>query len=338
MTNLQTAVIVCHRINNYCSLLYVTMEAVVELESTVTESLAQHIGDGVLYSPKLAKALGGVSAEILLAYLWRKAQETAQQPLQLMRREIEEITGLNHFERERASQQLKQHQLLHYQPLSHDIEIIEFWLETERIRHFLTNLDNSEGRFNPPPPPAQPAQDPHFPIVRQPIAVRTSPHYQFEGPWESQSQFEAFQRELLEYFKQQGVPSPAAWTFKVVDGMSKGIISPFWDEFVQGIPLGSSQQVQREWEIAPGQPYPAFEEDRIQYYVQRGEPIEAATAKARRDLRNPVYAKDLWDGFLRKCDRVANDAAKAQQLGVQQPYLPPAFQVQTPVTKDQVMD
>jgi hypothetical protein len=120
--------------------------------------------------------------------------------------------------------------------------------------------------------------------------------------------------------------------------MSKGVLCPFWDEFVQGVPLGSSQQVQREWEIAPGQAYPAFEEERIQYYVQRGEPIEAATAKARRDLRNPVLAKDLWDGFLRKCDRVADEAVKAQQLGVQNPYLPPAFQAPTPITKEQVME
>lgn len=304
----------------------------------MTESLVQLIGDGVIYSPKLAKATGGVAAAILLNYLWEILESQPQQPLQLLRRELEFVIGFTELERESAIAKLSHRGLLHYQSAKHDQELMEFWLEKAKIQQFVANLDQSETISNSTRSLPRPTQDPHFPVVRQPIAIQTSPCYEFDGPWESRSQFEAFQRQLLEYFKQQGVPSPSGWTFRVIDSMSKGVLSPFWDDFLQGVPFGSSQQVQREWEIAPGQAYPAFEEERIQYYVRRGEPIEAATAKARRDLRHPVLAQDLWDGFLRKCNRVADEAAKAQQLGVRNPYLPPAFGAPTPITKEQVME
>lgn len=180
--------------------------------------------------------------------------------------------------------------------------------------------------------------DKFFPVQRQPIAVKVTPNYQFSGPWNSPEQFEEFQRALLEYFKNKGVENPGGWVFKIVDGMTKGLVSPFWDEFVAGIPLGESQRVKRDWEIQTGVPYPAFEEERIQYYIHKGEPLEVAVSKARSDLRDPVLGKDLWDGFLRKCDRIADEAIKAKNLGMSSPYLPPSFTDKPPVTKQSVMN
>lgn len=180
--------------------------------------------------------------------------------------------------------------------------------------------------------------DKFFPLRRQPIAVPVAPNYQFNGPWQSSEQFEEFQRALLDYFKQQGVSHPAGWVFKIIDGITKGLVSPFWDEFVAGIPLGESQKVKRDWEIEPGVPYPAFEEERIQYYLNRGEPLENAVSKARSDLRNPVLGKDLWEGFLRKCDRIADEAIKAKNLGVATPYLPSSFTNRPEITKQSVIN
>ena len=191
---------------------------------------------------------------------------------------------------------------------------------------------------NSSPPNRIVKTDKFFPARRQPIAVKVTPNYQFNGPWESQEQFEAFQRALLNYFKKQGVEHPGGWVFKIVDGMTKGLLSPFWDEFVAGIPLGESQKVKRDWEIEPGVPYPAFEEERIQYYLHKGEPIEVAVARARSDLRNPVLGKDLWEGFLRKCDRMADEAIKAKQLGVSTPYLPPSFTNKPQITTERVIE
>ena len=189
-----------------------------------------------------------------------------------------------------------------------------------------------------PTPARRVKTDKFFPVRRQPVAVKVTPHYQFSGPWESPEQFEEFQRALLEHFKQQGVNNPGGWIFRIVDGMTKGLVSPFWDEFLAGLPLGQSQKVQRDWEIEPGIPYPAFEEERTQYYLQKGEPLEVAVSKARSDLRNPVLGKDLWEGFLRKCDRMADEAIKAKQLGVTTPYLPPSFTSKPPVTKQGVIN
>ncbi|HEY9649055.1 MAG TPA: hypothetical protein V6C95_00220 [Coleofasciculaceae cyanobacterium] len=180
--------------------------------------------------------------------------------------------------------------------------------------------------------------DKFFPVRRQSIAVPVAPNYQFNGPWQSSEQFEEFQRALLDYFKQQGVNNPGGLVFKIIDGMTKGLVSPFWDEFVAGIPLGESQKVKRDWEIEPGIPYPAFEEERIQYYLNRGEPLETAVSKARSDLRHPVLGKDLWEGFLRKCDRLADEAIKAKNLGVATPYLPPSFTNRPEITKERVIN
>ncbi|HEY9610688.1 hypothetical protein [Allocoleopsis sp.] len=195
-----------------------------------------------------------------------------------------------------------------------------------------------EGIEDSPPSTRIVKTDKFFPVRRQPVAVKVTPHYQFSGPWESREQFEEFQRALLEYFKNQGVENPGGWVFRIVDGMTKGLVSPFWDEFVSGIPLGESQKVKRDWEIEPGVPYPAFEEERTQYYLQKGEPLEVAVSRARSDLRNPVLGKDLWEGFLRKCDRMADEALKAKQLGVKTPYLPPSFTTKPQVTTQSVVD
>lgn len=93
----------------------------------------------------------------------------------------------------------------------------------------------------------------------------------------------------------------------------------------------------QEWEIEPGIPYPNFKEERVQYWIAKGEPLETATAKAGSELRNPLIAKDLWEGFLRKCDRIADEAIKAKNMGVSTPYLPPSFTEKPPITKESVM-
>lgn len=201
-------------------------------------------------------------------------------------------------------------------------------------RHWSSNTNGDSAH----PQTRRVKTDKFFPVRRQPVAVKITPNYQFTGPWESPEQFEAFQRALWDYFKHQGVENPSGWVFRVIDGMTKGLVSPFWDEFVAGIPLGETQKVMRDWEVEPGIPYPAFEEERTQYYLHKGEPLEVAVARARSDLRDPVLGKDLWEGFLRKCDRIADEGIKAKQLGVSTPYLPPSFTNKPQVTKQSVIN
>ncbi|MGL4375986.1 MAG: hypothetical protein ACRCT1_06075 [Microcoleaceae cyanobacterium] len=145
-----------------------------------------------------------------------------------------------------------------------------------------------------------------------------------------------FQSELVKYAASQGKSSPEGWAHTVIKNHKSGEISPLWEDFVQGRPLGSGSAIKRDWEIESGEPYPAFKEERIQYWFAKGEPIESATLKAGNELRNPEVAKDLWEGFLRKSDRIANDALKAKYLGAT-PYLPPSFSEGSTVTKESVM-
>lgn len=293
-----------------------------------------YLGQGSIYYPQLAKAMGGVTVAILYQTLWQWA--TQKGTVQCSLTQLSQATGLNEQEQTMAREQLTARSLLSYHLVSNNPTIYSFQLHFEQLETLLSGETPSS-----PPVTAtqqQSQSDPYFPPRRQPISVSVTPDYRFSGPWESQEQLESFQQALLEYAKQQGHPNPSAWVFKIIDSISKGIKSPFWDEFIAGKPLGESQKVQQEWEIEPGVPYPAFESERVQYYLHKGEPLETAVAKARAELRDPVKAKDLWDGFLRKCDRLADEALEAKKTGVQEPYLPPSFQQQRSVSKESVME
>lgn len=308
--------------------------------------------------------MGGVTATVLFERILQRKYElnNFHEWIIITVNEIEEETGLNSTEQRLARKKLIERSLLKERLVNNDATIIEFWVDIDVFEAILAEfsslhskdkqskiaIDSRENGYPKTTPIVefvdnshtikQPIKnDKYFPVQRQPIAVKVTADYRFNGPWNSPEQFEEFQRSLLEHFKSQGDKNPAESVFWTIDRMTKGIISPFWEDFLQGIPFGESQKVKRDWEIEPGVPYPAFEEERIQYYVQKGEPLEVAVAKARGELRDPVLGKDLWEGFLRKCDRIADNALKAKQLGVANPYMPPSFTDKPQVTKESVM-
>ncbi|MEC4804138.1 MAG: hypothetical protein SAJ12_02565 [Jaaginema sp. PMC 1079.18] len=313
------------------------------------ELLKQSFGLTQVYYPQLARVAGSVTAAILLVYLIDQKTEDWQQYKET---EIEKTTGLTLAEQVQARDRLQQKALIqlrltHQSQMELRLNLTELQQKLEIFERLIFSQSNPHlpppiPKPNIPPvpqpniPSVSPSRDPYFGQPRQPLAVPVTPHYQFQGPWTSREQFEGFQRALLAYFAAQGKPNPSGYMFKVIDGMSKGMISPYWDDFEKGLPLGTSEKVQQDWEIAPGIPYPAFAEERTQYYIHKGEPLEAAVARARADLRNAVLAKDLWEGFLRKCDRLAKEAQQNQQRGVQTPYLPPAFTARSQPTKNAI--
>ncbi|MEG4810632.1 hypothetical protein QUA82_23250 [Microcoleus sp. F8-D3] len=318
-----------------------------------------NLGNPAIYYPKLATITGGVAASIFLCQLlqWQSQQSNSDEWVKTNSSEIEKATGLNHEEQELARQQLKARSLLKEKSTTPNTDTLELWTDIDAFEEKLNNFwtpnpgeiitQTSCENHNRPveivaktsPSNRAVKTDKYFGQPRQQIAVAVTPNYRFSGPWNSQEQLHNFQRSLEAYAKERnlGFGNPSGWAFKIIDSMTKGLTSPFWEEFVAGIPLGESQKVKRDWEIEPEVPYPAFEEERIQYYVHKGEPLEAAVSKARADLRNPVLGKDLWEGFLRKCDRLADDALKAKQQGVDTPYLPSSFNEKPQITKDSVM-
>lgn len=305
------------------------------------------LGKTAIYYPRLAKVTGSVTSCIFFCQLlqWQTRSNNPYNWLRISAKEIEQEIGLNPREQELARRELIERSLLKERLVNH---ALEFWLNLEALEEKLHELlhelksNSSEETVNNNLEivKANPVNknEQTVPWQRPPIAVKVTPNYQFSGPWQTPEQFAEFQKALLEYAKEKGFYAPSEWVFKTIDGITKGIFSPFWDEFVQGIPLGESQKVKRDWEIEPGIAYPAFEEERIQYYVQKGEPLEVAVSKARSDLRNPVLGKDLWEGFLRKCDRIADEAIKAKKSGIKNPYLPPSFRDKPTVTKESVME
>ncbi|MEG4508214.1 hypothetical protein QUA81_32020 [Microcoleus sp. F6_B4] len=317
------------------------------------------LGNPAIYYPKLATITGGVAASIFLCQLlqWQSQQSNSGEWVKTNCSEIEKATGLNHEEQELARRLLKVRSLLKEKLTNPNTDTLEIWADIDAFEEKLNNFwtpnsgeiitQTSRENHNRPveivaetsPPNRAVKTDKYFGQPRQQIAVAVNPNYRFSGPWNSQEQLHNFQRALEAYAQERnlGFGNPSGWAFKIIDSMTKGLTSTFWEEFVAGIPLGESQKVKRDWEIEPEVPYPAFEEERIQYYVHKGEPLEAAVSKARADLRNPVLGKDLWEGFLRKCDRLADDALKAKQQGVDTPYLPSSFNEKPQITKDSVM-
>ncbi|MEG4214550.1 hypothetical protein QUA27_05045 [Microcoleus sp. Pol14C6] len=318
-----------------------------------------NLGNPAIYYPKLASITGGVAASIFLCQLlqWQSQKSNSDEWVKTNSSEIEKATGLSHEEQELARRLLKVRSLLKEKLTNPNTGILELWADIDAFEEKLNNFwtpnppdtitpINRENNNHPveifreiSPPNHVVKTDKYFGQPRQQIAVAVTPHYRFSGPWNSQEELHNFQRALEAYAQEHnlGFGNPSGWAFKIIDSMTKGLTSTFWDEFIAGIPLGESQKVKRDWEIEPEVPYPAFEEERIQYYVHKGEPLEAAVSKARADLRNPVLGKDLWEGFLRKCDRIADDALKAKQQGVDTPYLPSSFNEKPQITKDSVM-
>lgn len=304
----------------------------------------RHIGQAMVYYPQIAKVTGGVTAAVFFCQLCQsQSSGNSQAWISITVEEMEAETGLNSSEQDLARRQLQARYLLQERRVNGKNGRLEFWPDLEALEkrledNLITPEDSHASLIQvQDKTPRTIKEDKYFRGRRQTISVPVTPNYQFSGPWESPAQLEEFQRTLLEYAKIQGHPNPSGWVFKVIDGMTKGLLSPFWDEFVAGIALGESQKVKRDWEIEPGVPYPAFEEERIQYYVSKGEPLEAAVSKARHDLRNPVMGQDLWAGFLRKCDRIADEALAAKKMGVQNPYLPSSFTERPEITKESVM-
>jgi len=318
-----------------------------------------NLGNPAIYYPKLATITGGVAASIFLCQLlqWQSQQSNSGEWVKTNSSEIEKATGLNHEEQELARRLLKVRSLLKEKLTNPNTDTIQLWADIDALEEKFNNFwtpnppdiitQISHETHTPPveifcetsPPNQAVKTDKYFGQPRQQIAVAVTPNYRFSGPWNSQEQLHNFQRALEAYAQERslGFGNPSGWAFKIIDSMTKGLTSTFWEEFIAGIPLGESQKVKRDWEIEPEVPYPAFEEERIQYYVHKGEPLEAAVSKARADLRNPVLGKDLWEGFLRKCDRLADDALKAKQQGVDTPYLPSSFNEKPHITKDSVM-
>ncbi len=143
-----------------------------------------------------------------------------------------------------------------------------------------------------------------------------------EGPWSSAEQRNEFYRELVVALpKVAGARVPQAMAKTILQDLEDGQPSSYWDDFIDGQPIGSSTK--RPWEVNPGEVNPMF----INFLVERMKRNGADTnEKAANDvffvLNDYKQANYFWQEFKRIFVQQTAEMEKQRQLGVRHPNSP----------------
>lgn len=144
-----------------------------------------------------------------------------------------------------------------------------------------------------------------------------------DGPWKDQKQFEHFYRALI-----QALPivanarSPQGLAQVIIRQLRSGVPHSYWDDFVAGVPIGTSTKP--EWEVEPGVPYPMF----IEYLTEKI--IKGNNTQTAEQARNQVFyilsqprqAAAFWGQFKRSVVNVSQQVERDRDLGVSNPNTP----------------
>lgn len=138
-----------------------------------------------------------------------------------------------------------------------------------------------------------------------------------EAPWKDEEQFKRFYRALI-----QAVPivanarSPQGLAQTIIRQLRSGIPHTYWDDFVAGLPIGTSTKP--EWEVEPGIPHPMF----IEYLVEKlikgnnSQTREQAMVTALNIASTPKQAIFFWKECKISLGNALNEAERHRQLGV----------------------
>ena len=152
---------------------------------------------------------------------------------------------------------------------------------------------------------------------------RTKQKRESKAPWKNEEQFKQFYRALI-----QALPivanshSPQGLAKTIIAQLKRGEEHTYWDDFVAGLPIGTSTKP--EWEVEPGVPYPMF----IEYLTEkliRGnntQTQEQARNEVFRILNQPRQAKAFWGQFKRSVVNVSEQVERDRALGVSNPNTP----------------
>ncbi|MGV2831629.1 hypothetical protein, partial [Myxosarcina sp. GI1(2024)] len=155
------------------------------------------------------------------------------------------------------------------------------------------------------------------------ITRETESQRQRQAPWKNESQFKQFYRALI-----QALPvvanshSPHGLAQTIIKQLRCGIPHSYWDDFIAGLPIGTSTKP--EWEIEPGVPYPMFVEY-LTEKIKRGDNSqtdEQTRNEVFRILDKPRQAKALWVQFKRSVVNVSEQVERDRSLGVSSPNTP----------------
>jgi hypothetical protein len=137
------------------------------------------------------------------------------------------------------------------------------------------------------------------------------------APWKDEGQFKRFYRALI-----QAVPivanarSPQGLAQTIIRQLKSGIPHSYWDDFINGLPIGTSTQ--QEWEVEPGIPHPMF----IEYLVEKlikgnnSQTREQAMVTALNIASTPKQAIFFWKECKISLSHALDEAERHRKLGV----------------------
>ena len=144
-----------------------------------------------------------------------------------------------------------------------------------------------------------------------------------QAPWKDEGQFRRFYRALVRALPQvANAHSPQGLAQTIIRQLRSGIPHSYWDDFIAGLPIGTSTMP--EWEVAPGEPYPMFIEF-LTEKIKRGDNTqsdEQTRNEVFRILNKPRQAKAFWGQFKRSLVNVSERVERDLSLGVSNPNTP----------------
>lgn len=155
------------------------------------------------------------------------------------------------------------------------------------------------------------------PRLKTPKGTKPNRKSRNDAPWKDEGQFKRFYRALI-----QALPivanarSPQGLAQTIIRQLRSGIPHSYWDDFVNGLPIGTSTQ--QEWEVEPGIPHPMF----IEYLVEKlikgnnSQTREQAIAQALNIASSPKQAIFFWKECKISLGNALDEAERHRKLGV----------------------
>lgn len=146
----------------------------------------------------------------------------------------------------------------------------------------------------------------------------TKPDLDFRlAPWTSLEQFKQFYRALIKSLPiVANSRSPQGLANKIIQQLKNGEPHSYWDDFINGLPIGTSTQ--QEWEVEPGVPHPMF----IEYLAEKlikgnnSQTREQAIANALDIASSPRQAIFFWKECKISLGNALDEAERHRALGV----------------------
>ncbi|NJO96438.1 MAG: hypothetical protein HC764_10785 [Pleurocapsa sp. CRU_1_2] len=143
------------------------------------------------------------------------------------------------------------------------------------------------------------------------------------APWTSLEQFKQFYRALIKNLPiVANSRSPQGMANTIIQQLKSGVPHSYWDDFINGLPIGTSTQ--QEWEVEPGIPHPMF----IEYLAEKlikgnnSQTREMAIANAIDIASSPKSAMFFWKEFKISLGNRWSEAKRQMDLGVINPSTP----------------